>query len=654
MPSPLTDLIGRTAAVAQARALLDTARLVTLTGPGGVGKTRLALATAAQLTEGFPDGVWLVELGALEKSTTELTSSLARVVEMVATVLGVRDDSAAGPVPATESAARTDRLASVLHAKRMLLVLDNCEHVIEPVARLAELLLQSAPGLRILATSQEPLGLGGELLQAVPPLELPDPGATPEPVALAQSSAVALFMARAAAATPDFALDQDNAAAVAAICRRLDGIPLALELAAARVRALGVHELAARLDDRFHLLASGKRDAPARQRTLQAMISWSWELLTAPERTVLRRLAIHADGCTLLAAEEACAGGDLAGRDVLDLLARLVDRSLVTTVDTPDGPRYRLLESVAAYCLERLREAGEFDRLRQRHSDYYTAFAEQADPHLRGHAQRQWLRRLDAETANLRAVLDSAAQRRDPALALRLTCALAWYWVLRGRLGEGRRSLAIALAVDGPAPAAIRATATVWHAGIAALAGEGPDPSVGQGPVGQPPDDVVDPRRRARAELLLAVATPTDPDRADGDDPVRRALATFRALGDPWGTAAALSTLAWNALLRSDFAAVRRDAEQSLALFRELGDHWGVLQATVRSRRWPRPPGITSGRPACTRTGYASPRNSGSGRGRVQAERARPDRPARPATRGRRRPARTGDAAGRGAVQQGR
>src|SRR5439155_21341798 len=272
-------------------------------------------------------------------------------------------------------------------------------------------LLGGCPGLRILTTSREPLGLPGEAVWAVPPLEVPGLDAGPDPAELAGSPAIRLFVARAAAAAPEFALTAGNAPAVAVLCRRLDGLPLALELAATRVRALGVAELVARLDDRFRLLAVGRRDAPELQRTLMAMIDWSWDLLTEPERVVLRRLAVHADGCALEAAEQVCAG--LAGvdrADVAGLLSRLVDRSLVAVAHGPDGPRYRLLESVTAYCGDRLDEAGEAERVRDAHGRYYAELAVQAEERLYGHDQRRWLRRLDTETANLRSALDHAAR----------------------------------------------------------------------------------------------------------------------------------------------------------------------------------------------------------------------------------------------------
>ncbi|MEU7739274.1 BTAD domain-containing putative transcriptional regulator [Nonomuraea sp. NPDC049158] len=609
LPASLSDLIGRDDALAEVRTLLESNRLVTLTGTGGVGKTRLALETATRLADAYADGTWLVELAPLDRGTRSpdaderapdldgRPSDLPRrapgfdwrpsdlagrapgfdgwavaenaaaaldvqaVAETVAAALDIREESDGTPL--------VDRLADALRSRQLLLVLDNCEHVIERVAELAGRLLRAAPGLRVLATSREPLAVAGEVLWSVPPLDVP---AGVDPGEVARSEAAQLFVARAAASARGFTLDEGNAGAVAQLCRRLDGIPLALELAATRVRALGVHGVVARLDDRFRLLASGRRGAPPRQQTLMAVIDWSWQLLTEPERAVLRRLAVHADGCTLEAAEETCAED---GLDVLDLLARLVDRSLVVVADGTGGMRYRLLESVAEYCLERLSGAGELDRVRQAHSAYYTALAVQAEPFLYGHAQREWLLRLDAEAANMRSALDAAAAAGDAAGALALVNALAWYWVLRGRLAEGRRSLESALAVgdavqDFDVSSSARARAGAWWAGFAVMLGEDVDWRSAV-------DRVEDPGVRARAEWFLGSALP---DMVTGQELVTSALATFRAMGDEWGIAAALSCRARDAFTRRDFVALERDGEESARLFRQLGDRWGVLQAT--------------------------------------------------------------------------
>ncbi|MFD4370768.1 BTAD domain-containing putative transcriptional regulator [Streptomyces sp. NPDC058527] len=417
VPAALTGLIGRDDAVEELGALLRTGRLVTLTGSGGVGKTRLALAAAARAAAGFPGGVRLVELAALDRAGDgrRRETALAEVREAVGRAVGVRDD--VPPAPGTDPLPLVDRIARALGDAPVLLVLDNCEHVVEPAAELAARLLAAAPALRVLATSQVPLGLTGEHLHEVPPLPRPDAVEHPDPDAVGRFGAVELFVARATAAAPGFALDAGTAAAVVAICRRLDGIPLALEMAATRVRALGVREVAARLDDRFRLLAVGARGAPARQRTLRSVLDWSWDLLGPAEQAVLRRLAVHTGGCALDAAEEVCAAGDRApdtgeavdAAEVVDLLARLVDASLVVAAPagTDGAVRYRLLESVAAYGTERLGEAGETEPVRRAHRAFYLRLAERAEPLLRGAEQAYWLRRLDDETANLRGALDS-------------------------------------------------------------------------------------------------------------------------------------------------------------------------------------------------------------------------------------------------------
>ncbi|GAA1853842.1 BTAD domain-containing putative transcriptional regulator [Asanoa iriomotensis] len=527
LPAPLGELFGRAEAVGELTALLPAQRLVCLTGPGGVGKTRLAIEVAGALGPSFPDGVWLVELAGVEADA---------VSDTLASTLGLRDTGGA------------DRFAA-LRARRMLLVLDNCEHVIDAAADLVAGLLRAAPGSHVLATSREPLGLAGEVVWPVSPLEA--------------AGAAQLFVARAAAADRGFALDAANADQVALLCRRLDGLPLALELAATRVRALGLDRLVAGLDDRFRLLAAGQRGVPARQQTLLATVDWSWRLLTAPERIVLRRLAAHADGCTMEAAEAVCAAGDVARTDVAEMVARLLDRSLV--VRTGRG-RYRLLESVSAFCVERMGEAGDLDATRARHRDYYTVLAERAEARLRGPDQADWLRVLDAESANLRAALDP---RRDPARAIRLVRALAWHWFLRGRLGEGSRALRAAL------DAAPDPRANAWLTGFSFLLGDVADrPARHAAAV----DAIHDPAERAHAEWFLAYAEIDLGDVEATGKLLARLLDAFR--DDRWGTAATLSLTAKLAHVRGDAGALARDGDRSAALFRELGDRWGLLQAT--------------------------------------------------------------------------
>jgi predicted ATPase/DNA-binding SARP family transcriptional activator len=538
LPAALTPLVGRAEAVAEVRALLAAERLVTLTGPGGVGKTCLALEIARGPAEMFTDGVWSVELAGLDRTST----SPATVADLISSTLNIRDTTPGDPL---------DRLTGALSPRRLLLLLDNCEHVVEPVAAVAEVLLRSAPGLQILATSQEPLAIAGEWLWAVPPLHAPSPAALASD--LRSFSAVELFVERAAAAAPGFRLGPDNAAAVAEICRRLDGIPLALELAATRVRTLGVAELANRLHDRFAVLAAGRRGGPDRQQTLRATIDWSWELLSPPERSVLRRLAVCAEGCTLAAAEEVAGPDDAAdGTNFLDVLARLVDRSLVVAGEGPGGARYWLLDSVRAYGLDRLREAGELDLVQRRHVHIYTALAERAEPHLYGPGQRQWLETLDRERANLRTALDTAVRLRDGDHAARLVNALAWYWYLRGRYTEAVRSLDLALEVSGDAQA------TTWHAGMAVLV------NAGAGPTTAAPEKITDPGTRARAQWFLAYAHRRFADLAVTSDLLATALDAFRAIGDRWGVAAALSVRAWG----------RLQATTTLAEIAEIrGDH---------------------------------------------------------------------------------
>ncbi|WP_306332241.1 BTAD domain-containing putative transcriptional regulator [Streptomyces sp. KL118A] len=553
LPTPLTPLIGREHAVAEVGELLAAGRLVTLTGPGGVGKTRLALAAAAgQSGTGSVGDVRLVEFAALRGDSSRVDLAVA-----VSTALGLRDDTPSGSPGTPHPATPLDRLTAALRDRRTLLVLDNCEQVVEEAAALTDALLRAAPGLRVLATSQEPLGLTGETVFLVEPLPAAD--------------AVRLFAARAAAAAPGFTLTAggDDEAAVAEICRRLDGIPLALELAATRVRALGVAELAERLGDRFRLLSSGQRGAPARQQTLRAMIDWSWELLTAPERIVLRRLAVHRDGCTLDAAEDVCAGDGVTRDEVLDLVTRLVDRSLVVVASGPAGtaPRYRLLESVAAYAMERLHAMEDLTGVRERHLRHYLDLAERAEPRLRDGGQQVWLGRLDAEAANLRAALDEAVRRPSGDDAVRLAAALTWWWLLRGRLTEARRSLE---AVLDAKPGDSRLGPL--HAAFRLLTGEGGSQAAHRTPAAP---------HTARTRWLHAYALFSAGDPAASEDANAQALALADRADDQWTTAAALALRAMHALIRGDLDTIGRDGRHAALLFAELGDRWGELQTVA-------------------------------------------------------------------------
>ncbi|WP_350279864.1 BTAD domain-containing putative transcriptional regulator [Kribbella sp. HUAS MG21] len=499
LPAPLTELIGREDTLAEAQDQLARNRLVTLVGPGGVGKTRLAV----ELGRNHPADVSLLELAPVRQDD---------VLDALATAVGLRD----------ESTDLLPRLLDSLRSRQLLLILDNCEHL--DLADLVRRLLAAAPGLRVLATSREPLGLAGELVLEVPPLTT--------------EAAVELFQARSGVSDD-----------VTAICDRLDGIPLALELAATRVRALGVQGLADRLDDRFRLLSGGK-GGPARQRTLRATIDWSWDLLDHDERRMLRRLAVHAGTFSLEAAAQV---SELPEHLVL----ALVDKSLVVAT----SGRYRLLESVAAYSLERLTEAGEEADTRRRHTAYYVGLAQQADLH--GPGQREWLRRLDQEAANFRVIPPS----------LELATALAWYWYLRGRHGEARRSLAAALAVPGQDPA-LRAQATVWLAGMTATDAYGTDAATaGEEALEAAGDD-------PHALWFLTMTRWAYGDAAVLLKRIDRAIAAFTERDDRWGLAAALSTRAQLQIVHADLDAMRRDSLRSLELFDELDDDWGRLQAT--------------------------------------------------------------------------
>ncbi|OEU91260.1 hypothetical protein DB35_16530, partial [Streptomyces abyssalis] len=614
LPAPLTGLIGRERECAEVRNLLGTGRLVTLTGPGGVGKTRLALEAAAGLGDSFSEGRWLVELGALpaEPETVEGTAGPARVCEAIAAVIGLRDDVGPGapqpggtqPGVGAGGAGPAGRLARALRRARMLLVLDNCEHVVRPAAELVRELLPAAPQVRVLVTSRQRLGIVGEHVYEVPTLDTPGdtgvPEAGSEPAGAQRTPAsVRLFAARASATAPHFRLDEHSAPAVAAICRRLDGLPLALELAAHRVRALGVHEVAARLDDRFALLATDSPGTPARQQTLRAVVDWSWDLLTAPERAVLRRMAVHAEGCTLEAAEAFASGGDpgddvgddgdesregvdggaagRAGDAVLQPLSRLVDRSLLVAAEGPEGVRYRLLESVAAYAVERLAEAGETETVRRRHMHYFRDCAEQADPRLRGPDQQRLLRRLDLESANLRTALDTAVRLGDASSALRLALAPLWYRYLRGRLGEAHRSLGLALALDG-GPEELRALAGAWQTALELMTRE-PRDAVGLARAALARFGPGEAEGRARVQWFLGTALLRFGELAASEELVGAALTEFRTRDDQWGVAAALCTRAWLEQARGRLSRFEADAAEGLELFIGTGDRWGQLQA---------------------------------------------------------------------------
>ncbi len=443
LPVQITSFVGRGGESAQVKALLGTTRLLSVTGPGGAGKTRLALQVAADMLEGDGDGVWLAELAPL--------SDPALVPQEVASALGVREE------PGREL---TLTLRDFLRPKRLLLVLDNCEHLLGACAALADLLLRTCPGVTLLATSRSPLGIAGETTFPVPSLSLPDLKNLPPAEGLSQYEAVALFIQRAQAAQPSFAVTNANAPAVAQICHRLDGIPLALELAAARVRSLHVEQLAARLDDRFRLLTGGSRAALPRQQTLRALVDWSYALLSDREKTLLRRLAVFAGGWTLDAAEAVCAGngvapediehGEIEGGEVLDGLTSLVDKSLVGYDDADGQPRYRLLETIRQYAQERLAASEDEAATRERHATFFLRLVEDLERAARaeGGEREDWYECMEVEQENVRVAL--AWCRSAPGAAetgMALAGASFWYWYYSGRFSEGRACLEAELGV---------------------------------------------------------------------------------------------------------------------------------------------------------------------------------------------------------------
>ncbi|MFB6482095.1 BTAD domain-containing putative transcriptional regulator [Streptomyces virginiae] len=579
LPEPLTRLLGRDADLAAVGTLSAHSRLVTVTGPGGVGKTRLAVAYAGQAAARHPDGAWLVELAPLPTG-----APAAAVATAVLRTLGVRDPET-DPTPGGDGR-RPDALrllAAAVRERRILLLLDNCEHLSDAVADVLEAVLPQAPGLSVLVTGQEPLALAGEAVHPLAPL--------------APADAVALFTARAGL-PPDRTTTPEDTAAVAALCGRLDGLPLALELAAARARTLGVHGLLAGLDDRFTLLSRGLRGVPPRQRTLRAVIDWSWALLGGAEEAVLRRLSVHGGDASAEAAGVVCsdAAAYVPEHQVPLLLDRLVERSLVALVDRPDGRRYRLLESVKDYAQERLRAAGEEAEARARHGTYYRELALRAEPQLRGPHQRLWLARLDAAEAELHPAVEEALAHGRVVPALRAARALARYRLLRGGPTEGGRLLDACLAAEHDHTAhpdhtvhpcageriAATALATAWRAGLTVREGT---PHAAEGLLRSAAATLDawevaehDPLGHAHALGFLAAAQMGAGDVATGEELADRALAVAEGIGDAWGTALALSVRARHALAHGDLAAVRRDAERAARLFGQLGDRWGMLQ----------------------------------------------------------------------------
>jgi len=573
LPVPLTGFVGRAWERREVAGMVADTRLLTLTGPGGCGKTRLALevvgALVGALVGAYPDGVWHVDLAALRDASL--------LEGVIAAALGVREQA---------DRPMRDTLRDVLRPRETLLLLDNCEHLLEGSATLAADLLQACPGVRLLATSREALRIAGETIWRVPGLAVPPADVRPEPTPLLRFEAVQLFCARARASRPDFTLTTANASAVMQICQRLDGLPLAIELAAARLATLAVDAVVARLDDCFGLLTGGSRTALPRQQTLRATMEWSYGLLSAEEQRLLRHLSVYAGGCTAAAVASVGAAEGTPVGGAPDLLDGLVAKSLVGLEDVDGAGRYRLLETVRQYGWERLEESGEAEETGHKHAAYYLALAEEAEPALTGPDQGRWLQRLDREYDNLRAALRRSRDGGEHEIGLRLAAALWRFWYVRGRQSEGRQWLENLLAMRGAGDSAYAPTIARARAlyGASVLAAEQGDYrraaalSTESVTLFARFDDTLG---RARALNLRATVTRYQGDYARAATLYEESLALFRALGHGQATAVALNNLGAMAVDQGDYARAATLNEESLAIKRALGDVRGIARSLL-------------------------------------------------------------------------
>jgi len=526
LPAEVTSFVGRRREAAELKRLLESSRMVTLMGVGGVGKTRLALRVGDKVRRAFPDGVWFVDLSVLRDP--------ALVAEEVGVTLGLRAHSARWPLPA---------LTEYLADKQLLLVLDNCEHVLDGCALLLTGVLRGAPEVRVLATSRQALGIAGEHVFSLAALSLPDPNQPPTPPeAFAQYEALALFVERAQAATSSFKVTPENHAAVIELCRSLDGVPLAIELAAVRLRALSPEQVLARLDDRFQLLIGGDRSVHPRQRSLQALIDWSFDLCSPAERVLWVRLAVFPGGFDVDAAADVCAVDELDSSTVLNALAGLVDRSLLVPESAGPRMRYRLLETVRQYGMARLVDSGEYTALRRRHRDRFYRLAREAEAEWCVPSQRDWVARLTGEHDNFRAALAfSLSEPGEERLGLDLAGTLWLHWWLSGYLSEGRQWLQLALA-GVPVPCAERCKA-LW------------------------------------ADAYLRLYQDDVPGAVSQLDASRRIA---ESAGDPDAVAHAVELQGMAALLSSDWPAAASLSERALLKHRALGNRFGVIMSLAR------------------------------------------------------------------------
>jgi predicted ATPase len=562
LPTARTSFVGREKEIEEVKRLLPATRLLTLSGAGGSGKTRLALEVARELVGSYPDGAWLVELASLAEGAL-VPQAVAEVME----------------VPEQPNRPLTDVLVDALCSSKLLLVLDNCEHLIDGASRLVDTLLDSCPHLRVLATSREALGVTGEVVRPVPPLAVPG---TRHPLTveeLERYESARLFTERALQRWSGFALTSENAWNVAEICRRLDGIPLAIELAAARAGVLSVEQIARRLDDCFRLLSAGSRMALPRHRTLQATIGWSHELLSEDERRLFRRLSVFADGFTLGAAEAVCSGENLEEDEVLGLLAHLVDKSLLVVREWGGEMRYQLLETVRQYGWEKLEESGEAKAIRQAHMNFFLTWSEEIgpkiEPKIKTADRRPWVERLEIEHDNLRAALRWAVDTGEAERSLRPAGALFWFWRMRGYLSEGRGWFERAL-TQVPAQTAARAKALYYAGNLAWNQGDYPVAC------SQLQESVeiwrkLEGRRDSLAHALWLLGLIMQ---ARGEPALARSLAEesveiFRAIGgDDFGLSMSLAILGIIVLNQEEYALATSLLEESAAVARKMGEDW--------------------------------------------------------------------------------
>jgi non-specific serine/threonine protein kinase len=571
LPPERSSFVGRRHEIARLQKLVDPrivqvspSRLVTLTGPGGCGKTRLAIQLARRLINEFPDGVWFVDLSPIADASLLPT--------VVLTAIGGRESSDRTPL---------ESLLQRVPGRNLLLILDNCEHLVDGCAELSDALLDASPSLHMLVTSREALRVPGEVVFRVPPLETPETSESVDPQDLLEYASVRLFCDRACQVDLGFSLTTENVAVVAHICRRLDGIPLALELAAARAAVLSVHDIANRLDDCFHLLTGGSRTALERHRTLRAAIDWSHDLLTPMEQTLFRRLSVFAGSWTLEAAEKVCEAEPLLHTDILDVLMRLIDQSLVDASRGDHGTRYRFPETVRIYATERLQAASEAATIQARHREWCLDLAERAGEGLEGPDQFVWLKLLTLEHDNIRAAVDACALDASTAeTGLRLVAAMARFWFSH-QPDEGRRRLAAALERAPATPSSARTAALTWLAVFEVSMGG--DPAVARELAHQAVADARstgDSLRAARA--LRALAWTIDEDRtAERVTLLEEALALVRVAGGDGHVSVHLAWLAGAVADTGDLERARALAEESDWLGRVSGDTWRRVVPTI-------------------------------------------------------------------------